>query len=120
MSALRVKIQVPGGKTTVAGIHYRALRNICTFAALHAYESIRSIERRQKTQENLEALAYYRTVLANIRHLDAAILVGIANTFPPKPERPPTKAERLAAVRESEAERKLMADILDMMMKKKG
>lgn len=123
MPNLRVRIQdLDGrgrktGKTTVSGIHYRALRDICTFAALHAHDCIKKAERKRKTPENLEALAYYQATLNNIKRLEAAILVGIAATFPPKPERPPTKEERRAAVRHSEAERKLMDDILSMMKK---
>lgn len=109
------------GMATVSGIHYRALRDICTFAALHAHDSIeRAQQKKKKTAEDKESLDYYQSVLANIRRLEEAIATGIANTFPPRLQRPITKAERWKVVQDSERERKLFDDILDMMRSKRA
>lgn len=109
MSA-RFKIH-PSGNATISGINYRVFRSILDAASIHYHEDIEKFRKSKKKQEK-DLVAYQKEQLKAIDYLRQAIHQGIEDTFPNRPAKRLTKAERFAKVRASEKERAQMDNIL--------
>ncbi len=121
MARRRVSHSIPrvtiheGGSATLAGVNYRDLRSLFDGAALHAYDALKKAEkdRKLKGAERAEHLAYYRQEIQLLEAINEALLDAIRDSFPSRPERKPTKAERLAAVTEERKERQLLDSLIN-------
>ncbi len=82
-----------GAKVTLSGVGCSDLRSILCEAMLYNYA-------RMKEEQTDEARLYSEHMLGVLRYVEAAVMEGIAGTHPPRHIRPPTKAERLAVVKE--------------------
>jgi hypothetical protein len=114
MPAIRIKIKARRNtarrltSTTLSGIHYDDLRQIFTEASIYCYDTLRQA----RNDGNVEMVAHYEQRLKVLKCCEVAMATAISASFPAKPARPPTKAERLAAVRESRRKRALFDQIL--------
>ena len=109
---MAVRFRIHENRTAVlAGVDYNDLRSVFDGAAIHYYDEVRQLrklgDRRKLTAQERGRLAFNEHQIKVLDMIKAATDAGIAATFPPRPERALTKAERWAAVRERKAEREL-------------
>ena len=110
---MAVRFRIHENRTAVlAGVDYNDLRSVFDGAAIHYYDEVRQLrelgDRRKLAAHERERLAFAEHQIKVLDMIKAATDTGIAATFPPRPERAPTKAERWAAVRQRKAERELL------------
>ena len=110
---MAVRFRIHENRTAVlAGVDYNDLRSVFDGAAIHYYDEVRQLrklrDRRKLTAQERGQLAFAEHQIRVLDMIKAATDTGIAATFPPRPERAPTKAERWAAVRQRKAEREFL------------
>ena len=103
----------PNHTATLAGVDHRDLRSVFDAAAIHYYDMVQSLERKKRlTADDREGLAWAKAQLKVLDAIKIAVDAGIKATFPCRPKRVPTKADRLKAVRAVQQERLFLASII--------
>jgi len=105
----RVRIHKTG-TVTLSGFNWDDLRSLLTSASLSHYASIEEAEKWPEGDRRAEAIAWHKEQHAFIHMAEASLTEAIAATHT---RRPPTKADRLAAVREEIRFRKLLDRLIE-------
>ncbi len=107
---MSIRFRIHGsGEATLAGVEQRDLRSILDGAAIHYYDDLAKLKAKKRlTAQDREMLAWLKHMVTTLHAVQGAIDAGIRSTFPKRPERILTKAERLEIVKAERSERELI------------
>lgn len=113
--SIRFRIHA-SGEATLAGVEQHDLRSILDGASIHYYDDLAKLRAKKRlTANDRETIAWLEHMVKTLNALQKATDAGIRSTFPTRPERAPTKAERLAIVKAERYERELIERCLSRL-----